>query len=92
MRCDLARNAQTWLNIRPGILEFKANIDLLILINYRSIEIKNETMQDPTEKNIRKGIKFWSYAYATFLENDTKNHFIGEAICRNGFRKFYFTS
>jgi 3-dehydroquinate synthase len=63
MRSGLA-NAQTWLNIRPGIweqfLDLKAidfaDFDPLI---YRSIEIKNEiVMLIPQKKNIRKALNF----------------------------------
>jgi 3-dehydroquinate synthase len=81
MRSGLA-NAQTWLNIRPGILgtilDLKAidfaDFDPLI---YRSIEIKNEiVMQDPTEKNIRKALNLvirLAMQLKTFSK--TKNHF-----------------
>ena len=34
---------------------------------FRSIEIKNEiVLKDPTEKNLRKSVKFWSYNWACY--------------------------
>jgi 3-dehydroquinate synthase len=79
-------------------LDLKADFADFDPLIYRSIEIKNEiVMQDPTEKNIRKALNFGhtlGHAIESyFLENDTKTTLLhGEAIARNGFRKFYFTS